>query len=158
MYHRIHIQNLSQKRLPVKYEKIKTWVTQALSEHQQRAELSIRFTTQDEIHHANKHYRDKDKPTNVLAFEAQLPKTLSIKYRLLGDLMVCPDILKAESLVQNKKLESHWAHIIVHGVLHLLGFDHIKKADEKQMQAREIQVLAQLGYDNPYVEEESNLE
>ena len=154
MSYRIHIQNASLKRLPVKQAQIKTWITHALKEYAKNAELSIRFTTTEEIHEANKNYRNKDKPTNVLAFEAHKIPGLSMKYQLLGDLMICPDVLCTEAIEQKKTIDAHWAHIIIHGVLHLLGFDHIKKKDEEHMQEKEIHLLSTLGFDNPYVEKE----
>lgn len=150
MNHRITLQNASLKRLPFKQAQIKTWVTQALDACNHQAEVTVRFTTSDEIQTVNKQYRKKDKPTNVLAFEAKLPDGLKMKYRPLGDLMICPDVLYAESIAQNKPLEAHWAHIVIHGVLHLLGYDHIEPSDEIRMQAEEIKRLHALGFNNPY--------
>lgn len=150
MNHRISIHNASLKRLPIKQAQIKSWVQHVLKNHSQPAELALRFSTIDEMHATNKQYRNQDKPTNVLAFETKLPDSLSMKYQLLGDLMICPDVLLTESIAQNKPLEAHWAHIIIHGVLHLLGYDHIKKTDEVRMQMEEIKILHDLGFDNPY--------
>ncbi|OZB41718.1 MAG: rRNA maturation RNase YbeY, partial [Alishewanella sp. 34-51-39] len=97
----------------------------------------------------NLQYRGKDKATNVLSFPFQCPP--GIELPLLGDLVICAGVVRAEAAEQNKPLAAHWAHMVVHGCLHLLGFDHINDADAEQMEAEEIQILQQLGISNPYL-------
>jgi len=108
----------------------------------------------EEITYLNHAYRKKNKPTNVLAFPANLPDNIGLDYPLLGDVIICPLVLKQESLSLDKPLTAHWAHIVIHGVLHLLGYDHINEEDADKMQAVEIKLLTQLGFDNPYQEDE----
>jgi probable rRNA maturation factor len=88
----------------------------------------------------------------VLSFPSSIPEELrqALGSHFIGDIILCPSVLAQESVEQAKLLEHHWAHIVIHGVLHLLGYDHIDEADEKKMQALEIQILHQLGIDNPY--------
>lgn len=152
MSYRIHIQKASSGTLPIKKKQLKDWITQTLLSETSAGELVLRIVDEAEIQYLNKTYRAKDKATNVLAFPA--PETLHLKCPLLGDIIICPAILKIESQEQDKSLEAHWAHIVIHGVLHLLGFDHIEDADEKKMQAKEIKLLQQLGFPNPYIMEE----
>ena len=91
-----------------------------------------------------------NKATNVLAFPATYPDDVELEYPLLGDIIVCPAVLKQESLDLNKPLEAHWALIVMHGTLHLLGYDHIKDEDAEIMQSIETKLLTQLGFPSPY--------
>ena len=103
----------------------------------------------------NARYRGKDKPTNVLSFPASpLPAAPSAPAQPLGDLVICPPVLRAEAREQGKSLRAHWAHLVVHGALHLLGYDHERDADARRMERREIAVLRRLGFPNPYRAEE----
>lgn len=111
-------------------------------------EITIRVVDEHEIQALNKQYRFKDKPTNVLSFPFESPAEVSLP--LLGDLVVCHKIVKKEAIEQQKKLQQHWAHMVVHGVLHLLGYDHIEEGQAQQMENLEIKILANLGFDNPY--------
>ena len=95
-------------------------------------------------------YRKQNKATNVLAFPATYPENVELEYPLLGDVIICPAVLKQESKTLKQPLIAHWAHIVIHGILHLLGYDHIDEEDATVMQAIEIQLLADLGFDNPY--------
>ncbi|MEE4244633.1 MAG: rRNA maturation RNase YbeY, partial [Kangiellaceae bacterium] len=97
----------------------------------------------------NSQYRQKDKPTNVLSFAADIPNY--IESDLLGDLAICAVVVEQEALVQNKKLSDHWAHLTVHGCLHLLGYDHIEDSDAEKMEALEVTALRKLGIDDPYL-------
>lgn len=112
------------------------------------AELSIRFVEPQESQGLNFEYRAKDSPTNVLSFPCELPADVDIP--LLGDIVVCTHVLKDEATAQSKTLTAHCAHIVIHGALHLLGYDHIEDADAQQMEALEINILNQLGFKNPY--------
>ena len=124
------------------------WAAAALTGRRQEAELSIRLVDEAESQSLNRDYRGKDKPTNVLSFPAELPAELELP--LLGDLVVCRQVVEREAAEQNKAAHDHWAHMIIHGTLHLLGFDHIDDDDAERMETLEIVLLGQLGIDNPY--------
>jgi probable rRNA maturation factor len=113
-----------------------------------QGELTLRFVDSEESQSLNNAYRGKDKPTNVLSFPSELPDF--IESPLLGDLVICHDVVSQEALEQNKAINAHYQHLIIHGVLHLLGFDHIKEADADVMEAHEITLLDKLGIDDPY--------
>jgi probable rRNA maturation factor len=105
-------------------------------------ELTIRVVGAAESRKLNRTWRRKDKPTNVLSFAAEAP--------LLGDLAICAPVVAREAREQGKTQSAHWAHMVVHGVLHLLGYDHENDRDAQRMEAREANILAQLGMPNPY--------
>ena len=121
----------------------------AVSPFQADAEVTIRIVDETESQQLNFDYREKDKPTNVLSFPFQCPP--GIELPLLGDLVICAQVVAREAQEQQKTLQAHWAHMVVHGSLHLLGFDHINDADAEEMEAEEIQVLQELGFANPYL-------
>ncbi len=120
----------------------------AVSPFQADAEVTIRIVDEEESQQLNFDYRHKDKPTNVLSFPFQAPP--GIELPLLGDLVICVQVVAKEALEQNKTLEAHWAHMVVHGCLHLLGFDHINDTDAEEMEAEEVQILQELGFADPY--------
>ncbi|RNC77153.1 rRNA maturation RNase YbeY [Piscirickettsia salmonis] len=146
-----HSSDTLSMRLPSE-EAMSRWVEYAIRGRRQAAELCVRIVEKDEIHALNATYRHKDQPTNVLSFPAELPKEL--KSPLLGDIVICKAIVEQEAIEQEKLLEAHWAHMLVHGVLHLLGFDHIDDKDADAMETLEIDILSQLGYANPYQQKE----
>ncbi len=111
-------------------------------------ELTIRIVNVEESQQLNSQYRQKDKPTNVLSFPFEVPE--GIVLNLLGDLVVCAQVVEQEASEQSKALFDHWAHMIIHGCLHLLGYDHINDNDADEMEALEIKILAELSIDNPY--------
>src|SRR5690606_4915165 len=113
-------------------------------------ELVIRIVDKPEMSQLNEYYRGKTGPTNILRFPFEAPE--HIEMNLLGDLVVCAPVLVEEARAQRKPLWHHWAHIIVHGVLHLLGYDHIEPDEAEIMEAKEIEILACLNIDNPYNE------
>jgi probable rRNA maturation factor len=115
-------------------------------------ELSIRIVAEDEGRALNLAYREKDYATNVLSFPFEAPVGLPIEY--LGDLVICAPVVAREAREQDKSPESHWAHMVVHGVLHLQGYDHIEQAEAEQMETLEKHIMAQLGYANPYQDED----
>jgi probable rRNA maturation factor len=121
----------------------------AVSPFQADAEVTIRIVDETESQQLNFDYREKDKPTNVLSFPFQCPP--GIELPLLGDLVICAQVVAREAQEQQKTLQAHWAHMVVHGSLHLLGFDHINDADAEEMEAEEIQILQELGFANPYL-------
>ncbi len=110
--------------------------------------MSIRTVGSARSRSLNSEYRGKDRPTNVLSFEG--PGAMPDGSRLLGELVICAPVVAREAREQGKSGESHWAHMTVHGVLHLLGFDHERDAEARNMAAREIQILDRLGFSNPY--------
>ena len=114
-------------------------------------ELTIRLVNSDEIQTLNRDYRNKDKPTNVLSFPFEAPPGIDID--LLGDIIICPQVVFEEAQAQGKPYLDHFAHILIHGVLHLLGYDHLEEQEAEQMESKEIGLLAELNIRNPYGEE-----
>jgi probable rRNA maturation factor len=133
---------------------LKLWVESALksnSKHEE-LELTIRIVDENESRVLNKQYRNKDKPTNVLSFQFEAPAQIDLN--LLGDLVICAPIVSNEAKDQTKQEISHWAHMVVHGTLHLQGYDHIDDDEAEAMEALEIETLTTLGFPNPYLIEE----
>lgn len=111
-------------------------------------ELTIRLVDIDEMTQLNHTYRGKNKPTNVLSFPVDLPPEISCD--LLGDIIICNTVVANEAEEQAKNLDAHWAHMVTHGTLHLLGYDHITEVEANEMEGLEINILADLNYPNPY--------
>jgi probable rRNA maturation factor len=129
-------------------ELIQQWADKALQERSGSAELTVRVVDEAEITALNRQFRGKDGATNVLSFPYEnMPGVTS---DLLGDVVVCAPVVANESVAQHKTLEAHWAHIVVHGVLHLLGHDHTHDDEAHKMEACETGLLAGLGYPDPY--------
>jgi probable rRNA maturation factor len=126
------------------------WVAAALrgAKYRKHAEVAIRIVDADEGRALNRDYRGKDYATNVLSFPAELPPAM--KLPLLGDLAICAPVVQCEADEQGKLARDHWAHMTVHGTLHLLGYDHIEDAEAEAMEALETRVLAGLGIADPY--------
>lgn len=131
-------------------EQIQRWVDTALDDYAQDTEIVVRIVDEQESAELNEQYRHKPGPTNILSFPADLPD--GIELNLLGDLVICAPVLEREAQQQNKLLAHHWAHIIVHGILHLLGYDHIDEGEAELMEAKEIAILTKLDINNPYIE------
>lgn len=138
----------SAANLPAAAE-VQQWLDAAILPFQAEAEVTVRIVDNAESQQLNLTYRGKDKPTNVLSFPFQCPPGVALP--LLGDLVICAPVVQAEAAEQGKTLSAHWAHMVVHGSLHLLGFDHINDDDAEQMEAEEITILQQLGFTNPYL-------
>jgi len=132
---------------------IASWAGEALGRRAANREVSVRLVGRAESRKLNAHYRGKDYATNVLSFPA-LPAAIAPKSsdatQPLGDLVICPPVLRVEAREQRKTLRAHWAHLVVHGSLHLIGYDHEDDADAQRMERREIAVLRKLGFTNPY--------
>lgn len=126
------------------------WVDAAIAHLDEQCELSIRVVDTEESAELNSSYRGKSGPTNVLSFPFESP--VPMEPRLLGDLIICVPVVEREALEQNKKLNDHWAHLVIHGCLHLLGYDHIDDDEAEEMESLEITILKTLNIDNPYQE------
>ena len=126
------------------------WVEAALrgAKRRKATELSIRIVDAKEGRTLNRDYRGKDYATNVLSFPVELPS--GVKLPLIGDLVICAPVVAREAAEQGKQARDHWAHMTVHGVLHLLGYDHIEDDEAEAMEALETRILAGLGIDDPY--------
>ncbi len=128
------------------------WVGAALAAapeaHAGRRQVDVRIVGTEESRALNGRWRGRDAPTNVLAFPADLPPAVDVP--LLGDLVICADVVAREAREQGKAAEAHWAHLTVHGTLHLLGFDHRDDAEAAVMEGEERRLLAELGYPDPY--------
>jgi len=154
MNYHIDIQHACEESIPVTDNTLDQWITQVLAPFQDTAELTLRFVAIDEMVRLNHTYRKQNKPTNVLAFSANLPPNHGLDIPLLGDVVICPAVLEEESQSLKKPLIAHWAHIVIHGVLHLLGYDHMEEHDARIMQKLETDLLLQLGFNDPYFVEE----
>lgn len=151
----INIQHACNDPLPVNDETILQWLSLFLESHCKVAELNIRLVCVEEITQLNQNYRNKPGATNVLAFPfSNLPKGLVLDFEILGDVVISPKVVLEESLKQHKTFVAHFAHILIHGSLHLLGYDHENDKDTKIMQNLEIEFLNMIGFSNPYVIEE----
>ncbi len=127
-------------------KQLQLWAETAVQ--QDDAEISLLIVDANESQRLNNEYRQLNKATNVLSFEMQLPEDMALP--LQGDIVICADVLAKEAAEQNKTLHDHWAHIVIHGLLHLQGYDHIEEAEAQQMENLEITLLQQLGINNPY--------
>ena len=158
MTYYIDIQNATEEPLPLTEDELSSLAELALRDHKNDAELTIRIVNSEEMIHLNHTYRKQNKTTNVLAFPCSLPDNIELECPLLGDIIICPEVLLAESQQLNKSLKEHWSLIVIHGVLHLLGYDHIKDEEAMVMQSLEVKLLAEIGYSNPYDIEVNELE
>jgi len=141
---------LPRKGLPAAAS-VRRWVEAALAGQRRAIELAVRYVDSDEGRALNRDYRGKDYATNVLSFPVELPP--GVRSPLLGDLVVCAPVVALEALGQDKPLAHHHAHLVVHGMLHLLGMDHERsEADAEAMEARERTILGRLGIPDPYAE------
>jgi probable rRNA maturation factor len=131
---------------------IERWLSTALHHAPQQqgdeTEITVRIVDEAEITSLNHNYRNNNKATNVLSFPADLPDHIELP--LLGDLIICASVVAKEACEQGKPSQHHWAHMLVHGTLHLLGYDHIDDAEAEQMEALEVSILAALNIPDPY--------
>jgi probable rRNA maturation factor len=130
---------------------IRTWAAAALGRRARGRELAVRVVGTGESRRLNARYRGRDHATNVLSFpvgSTAVPP--GVAARPLGDLVICAAVVRAEALAQRKSVRAHWAHLVVHGVLHLVGYDHARLHEAERMERREVAVLKQLGIANPY--------
>lgn len=143
----LDIQNASKAAAIPDAELLQQWVVAAL-QGQSEAQLTVRIVDPDESAELNQRFRHKQGPTNVLSFAAELPPEIEVPY--LGDLVICAPLVVSEAAEQGKQVLHHWAHLVIHGVLHLLGHDHQHEAEAQAMEQLEISLLNRLGIDNPY--------
>ncbi|UJF24662.1 rRNA maturation RNase YbeY [Suttonella sp. R2A3] len=131
-------------------KRLQRWLDTVLSvlKNDEALEVTVRLVDDQEITELNQEYRNKEKPTNVLAFPCDwdLPE----EPRLLGDIVIAVNVVNNEAKAQKKTMEQHWAHIVIHGFLHLLGYDHIQDDDAEKMEQTERNILAELGFPDPY--------
>lgn len=151
----VELQNasLDQDGLPSE-ETLETWAQKALEigGRTADAELTVRLVEPQEIQSLNALYRHIDRPTNILSFPFECPEEVELP--LIGDLIVCMQVLRREAEEQGKSVDEHFAHLIVHGCLHLIGYDHIEPQDAQIMEPLEVKAVMALGYDNPYKDDE----
>ena len=132
-------------------EQIVQWATAAVQPEGDEVEMTVRIVDEAESHELNLTYRGKDRPTNVLSFPFECPDEVELP--LLGDLVICRQVVEREAEEQGKPLMAHWAHMVVHGSLHLLGYDHIEDDEAEEMESLETQIMQGLGFDDPYLAE-----
>ncbi len=151
MSYRIDVEvNSASTKIP-SIENIEQWISAALhSDELAEAEVSVYIVDEQESQELNFQYRAKDKSTNVLSFPADIPDEVGVP--LLGDLVVCAPVVEREAVEQGKTLEAHWAHMLVHGTLHLLGYDHVEDDEAEVMEALETRLITQLNFPAPYAE------
>lgn len=137
----VHADNLPRQA------QLQDWINAVIAPDKD-VELTVRIVDEQEMTQLNSTYRHKPSVTNVLSFpfEADIPMDVA----LLGDLVICAPVVEREAREQGKNAEAHWAHLVIHGTLHLLGYDHLTDAEANEMESREIQILHQFGYANPY--------
>lgn len=131
---------------------IQQWANAAIRPQTLEPEITIRIVDEAESHDLNLTYRGKDKPTNVLSFPFECPDEVELP--LLGDLVICRQVVEREATEQGKPLEAHWAHMVVHGCLHLLGYDHIEDDEAEEMESLETKIMISLGFADPYTADE----
>lgn len=124
-------------------EQIVQWATGAVQPEGNEVEMTVRIVDEAESHELNLTYRGKDRPTNVLSFPFECPDEVELP--LLGDLVICRQVVEREAAEQEKPLMAHWAHMVVHGSLHLLGYDHIEDDEAEEMESLETQIMQGLG-------------
>lgn len=129
---------------------LKYWAEQAVMAEQQEGELTVRIVGAKEMQTLNETFRQQPTPTNVLSFPFLPPPGVELPEPCLGDVIICHEVIQQEASAQHKSLDAHYAHMVVHGILHLLGYDHINTADAEKMEALEVAQLARFGFANPY--------
>ncbi|MGL5102784.1 MAG: rRNA maturation RNase YbeY [Plesiomonas sp.] len=146
----LQIASANEEGLPTSTD-FQRWLDGTVLAFQPEAEVTIRIVDEDESRHLNFTYRGKDKPTNVLSFPFEAPP--GIELPLLGDLIICRQVVETEAAEQEKDRLAHWAHMVVHGSLHLLGYDHIEDDEAEKMESLETEIMQEMGYPDPYAAE-----
>lgn len=144
----IDVQNASENNAVPDENHFRQWVTTCLEGFRDSAELTIRVVDEPEIREMNRRWRDTDKATNVLSFPAG---DIEVAPELLGDIIICAPVIRREAEEQAKSNDAHWAHMTIHGTLHLLGYDHMNDDEAEEMESIETDKLGILGYPDPYI-------
>ena len=131
---------------------IQLWASATLMTAHETGQICIRIVDEAEIQQLNEQYRHKNTPTNVLSFPTNIPSQINLK--ILGDVIICAPIITKEAVEYGVSETAHFSHMVIHGVLHLLGHDHQEKEDTEKMQTQEIKLLSQFGFANPYEDTE----
>ncbi|RZN55114.1 rRNA maturation RNase YbeY [Avibacterium paragallinarum] len=132
-------------------QQFQQWATAAVQAENLEPEITIRIVDEVESQQLNATYRGKDYPTNVLSFPFECPEEVELP--LLGDLVICRQVVEREAAEQGKPLMAHWVHMVVHGCLHLLGYDHIEDGEAEEMESLETEIMQELGFADPYLTE-----
>ena len=143
----VALQPSQEAELPAQAD-LEQWVAAALEGSMEEAQLTIRLVENDESASLNNQYRDKQGATNVLSFPFEAPADVPLP--LLGDLIICAPLVAQEAVAQGKTVRAHWVHLVVHGVLHLRGYDHIDDVEAREMEDLERKIMAYLGFEDPY--------
>lgn len=149
----LDLQNASAATALPSEAQLRTWCELALRQRKADSELTIRLVDEVEGRELNHTWRHKDYATNVLSFPAEIPEGI-LDIPLLGDLVICVPVVEREAREQGKTLEAHWAHLVIHGCLHLLGYDHLEDEEAEEMEALERELLDELGHPDPYASDE----
>jgi len=148
--HEINIQNNALKTFSPNKTQLRNWANSVLTRKTTPQEVTIRIVDVNEMTQLNSTYRKKNSHTNVLSFPIQLPHGVTLPKTPLGDIVICAEVVNREADEQSKTKDAHWAHMIVHGIYHLLGYDHETEKEAHEMEALEIETLKQLGFTDPY--------
>lgn len=146
----LQIATEDEQQLPTEAQ-LNAWLNAVVKRFQDSAEVTIRIVDNAESQQLNNDYRGKDKPTNVLSFPFEVPE--GIELDLLGDLIICKQVVEREAKEQQKPLTAHWAHMVIHGTLHLLGYDHIIDDEAEEMEGLETEIMLELEFEDPYITE-----
>ncbi|MES9992068.1 MAG: rRNA maturation RNase YbeY [Candidatus Thiodiazotropha sp.] len=148
----LEVQRVTQSSVEMPTEAdFRRWVEAVLPADNNPVELVIRLVDEAESRQLNRDYRSKDGPTNVLSFPFEAPAHVMLP--LLGDLVICVEVVAREAAEQGKEPMAHWAHMVIHGVLHLLGYDHQESAEAERMEALEREILSRLNFSDPYIDD-----
>jgi len=160
----VEVQNPNEMKSLPSLSDIRTWCEASIQKDstnkafENKLSVLIRVVNEAESAELNLQYRDKQGPTNVLSYPNEVPDfmfeiaELKEQNSHMGDLVICEPLVNSEALEQKKSVKSHWAHLIVHGVLHLQGFDHVDEKEAEEMESLEIKIMEQLGFSNPYTQ------
>jgi probable rRNA maturation factor len=144
----VHLQRATRRGWMPGIAALERWTTMALGRHARGGELSVLLVGPARSRSLNRRYRGRDYCTNVLSFPAS-GRTPALR-RALGDLVICPQLLRREARAQGKSMRAHWMHLVIHGTLHLVGYDHQRPAEAQRMERREARLLRTLGVADPY--------
>lgn len=148
--HRIIVQHTTDTSDKPEDASLQRWINKALINITKPVEVTIRIVDLQEITELNQFYRQKAGPTNVLSFPFDMPDGVELDAAILGDIVICAEVVNNEAKEQNKAPEAHWAHMVIHGALHLIGYDHVTDDQANVMEALEVKLMRNLGYPNPY--------